>query len=530
MFNIFLKSFEIKLVISINKFLYYLNKLFKIKELYSLLEFKKIIYIIFIIFKLIFILFKKSFYIIIFVVITSGVIGNNELLQSKYAFNIYFYLYFFGSSFYNVTSFKHNFNDSIMIYYLKVDIYSYKVSKILFSKVIDFVLSIPGLLIIYFIGSVNIYEVFIYALIIQLFKLTIEACYLLLYKCTGISFITKLWYKVLIVILTLYLAYGLIIFNIYLDIKSIVLSIPFISLIALLSLLSFKYITKYSYYNKLTKYLSDDSMMNDYNTFKKFKRNRFKEVNVEYHELKSLSFNNVINKFGFNFFHYLFFERHKKNYLKNLLNRCYALIITVLIFYVTYIIIIRQYSLLDLSIIFYNHSYYYFVLYILNLSDPITKSFYINCDNHMLHHSYYKEPKIIFLGFIYRFKKILLCNSFVSVLLFLILILIKILLGVYINVFDLFMLFITIISLNLFFSFHFIFMYYIFQPYSSNNCLLNPLYKIISYFVYILAIFFLIIKINYITYSISVFIFSIIYLLIGLLIIRKIGRITFKLK
>ena len=88
----------------------------------------------------------------------------------------------------------------------------------------------------------------------------------------------------------------------------------------------------------------------------------------------------------------------------------------------------------------------------------------------------------------------------------------------------------VMISLAILFSFHELFVYYILQPFTSDMEVKNPVYKFVDYVFYFLSYISLQIKSGGFEYGIIVSMISVVYFMVGLVIITKFAPKTFKLK
>ena len=90
--------------------------------------------------------------------------------------------------------------------------------------------------------------------------------------------------------------------------------------------------------------------------------------------------------------------------------------------------------------------------------------------------------------------------------------------------------FICIVLLYLFFSIYHLFMYYIFQPYTSNFETKSPLFSIINFVVYMLCLNISKVELNNVIFNSCVAIITIIFIPFSLIIIYKFAPKTFRLK
>ena len=155
---------------------------------------------------------------------------------------------------------------------------------------------------------------------------------------------------------------------------------------------------------------------------------------------------------------------------------------------------------------------------------------FFNCDVALLRYGYYKTADNILRNFTSRLKKMLLYNS-ITIFSFMLALLILLILCDEVNsIIKVIPIFICIILLYLFFSIYNLFMYYIFQPYTSKFETKSPLFSIINFVVYILCLSISKFKLNNVVFNSCVAIITIIFIPFSLIIIYKFAPKTFRLK
>lgn len=172
----------------------------------------------------------------------------------------------------------------------------------------------------------------------------------------------------------------------------------------------------------------------------------------------------------------------------------------------------------------------FFILFLLSLGKKVVQTVFVNCDSSMLSYPFYREPKAIIKGFFYRFFKIFYYNGVISLTIYLWLNIFNIVNNKPLSIEFLLLVLFVMLSLSILFSFHELFIYYILQPFTSDFEVKNPVYKFVDWLFFMLAYISLQIKSGGLEYGIIISVFSIIYFVIGTLVILKIAPKTFKLK
>ena len=169
-------------------------------------------------------------------------------------------------------------------------------------------------------------------------------------------------------------------------------------------------------------------------------------------------------------------------------------------------------------------------MYMINRGQAVTQAMFMNCDHSMLTYSFYKEPKAIVQLFKERIKSIALINLLPAIVIGLGLPLILYATGGTENNYEYLILFLSIISMSLFFSVHHLILYYLLQPYNVNSETKSSTYTIASTLTYLACYYLLRLQIPILTFGIITIIFAIVYCLLSLMIAYQLAPKTFKIR
>lgn len=172
----------------------------------------------------------------------------------------------------------------------------------------------------------------------------------------------------------------------------------------------------------------------------------------------------------------------------------------------------------------------FFIMYWLAFGKKIVQLCFVNCDLFMLNYPFYRESQSILRGFMYRLRLTLKYNSVLTVSIFLMVFLYNLVNGGKLSLTFFALLILELVALTVLFSFHELFVYYLLQPFTSDMEVKNPLYSVISWLFYIFAYMNMNIDFAGWGYILFVSIVSILYVLIGLVVIWRLAPRTFKLK
>ncbi len=247
--------------------------------------------------------------------------------------------------------------------------------------------------------------------------------------------------------------------------------------------------------------------------------------------LKQIELDNSFtsSKTGFAFFHELFVKRHSKILTKAVKKQS---VIILLIFAVLFILIkinplvaerMNRISLVYLP-------YFVFIMYCINRSSSVTQAMFMNCDHSMLTYRVYRTPKVILGVFKERLKTLILINLLPAILIGVGLAMVLYLSGGTDNPMNYLVIIVSIIAMSIFFSVHYLVLYYLLQPYNASTEMKSSTYKVAQALTYLVVYWFIGVRIPTFYFGIAMSIFCIGYSLISLFIAYKYAPKTFKLR
>ncbi len=127
------------------------------------------------------------------------------------------------------------------------------------------------------------------------------------------------------------------------------------------------------------------------------------------------------------------------------------------------------------------------VLYIINQGTSITHALYMSCDHSLLTYSFYKRPAMILKLFRIRLWQIIRVNLLPGGVIALGLPLVLLASGGTQNPWDYAALCVSILCMSVFFSTHYLTMYYLLQPYNAASELKNGGYQAVNFLTYLLC-------------------------------------------
>ena len=317
------------------------------------------------------------------------------------------------------------------------------------------------------------------------------------------------------------LAYGLPALKITLteNIFYIIFAISFI-----LGIFAFRYVNKFKKYKKAYK-----SLLTHDNVYAVQKQTSGEVLQTNTLKQIELEKGTTSNKKGFSYFHDLFVKRHKKILMKSAKR---TTIITFLIF-VTLIFVVEideKVSGRINELLMTTLPWFVFIMYIINRGTVVTQAMFMNCDHSMLTYRFYKTPKVIIALFKERLKTLIKINLLPALIISIGLPLLLYLTGGTDNYLNYLVLFISIIAMSIFFSIHYLVMYYLLQPYNVNIEMKSSTYSVVQWITYVVCYLFIQVKLPTLYFGIATATFCILYSLIALILVYKYAPKTFKLR
>lgn len=329
-------------------------------------------------------------------------------------------------------------------------------------------------------------HVVVLALTIFSFNLFSEALHLFLFKKYNfaLSRHENLW---IITLGTTYVAaYALALispFNLFLNI----LLSPILPIVTIaLGILSGIYIYRYDDYTRAINLENNieslgkkvDAVQNIHLTQVKLKDKDFKE--------KELNTSKFDNKEGFNYLNALFFDRHKRAVHRPMIVKSLIIIGVFLIYFIVSEFVSNDLGPMVANGFYVRFNLLVFAMYLFCNSERIIKSMFYNCDLSLLRYGFYKKGDALLKMFTLRLLRIVYSNIIPTSLLA-IGIGFSIMYYTSIPFLDMIPIILLLYVLAMFFSVHYIFMYYIFQPFNTSMEMKNPFYGLINSFIYFVS-------------------------------------------
>ncbi len=520
MINTLKTSFKIDMAYATNSFIYILRKLPILRDLitddaYKSKFLKGIVRII----SLIFSFGRMLAYKFIYFFIIYGIAQALDERFVKYNFiHIYFILALLGL-FINNRMLNPSSKKYFSVILFGIDAKTYSISNFLYDLFITTILNFICLISFNSFINIGINNVFLLLLVSLLCRIIGEAFSLLFYKKYKYLFNsnTKLYMLVGIIFLGLC---SLPYFGIIILPKLVYL---FTSILIILGIISFIYIIRRDDYKLIIRDTNSYNAIMNKDEVNSYNRQKMVEVRDKD---KVIDSKKLIGKKGYDLFNTIFFERHKEILLRSAIKFSFGIVVVYIGLAVLYYM--GQGNFIH-KFLLNNMGWFVLILYFVNRGAIITQAMFYNSDHAMLKYNFYREENVILGLFKKRLETVSKVNLLPSVLIAIGNVILLYITGgsdiiTYISMF------IFIISLSIFFSVHYLVLYYLLQPYNKDLMVKSIPYSILTLGTYLVCYYVSYLKISTVLFSILGIAFSIIYILISLLLVKRFAGETFRIR
>lgn len=523
--NIFI-ILNISVAQKINGFLYFL----RIKN-FSFLGFKRFVSAISLLYKMISEPIKIGlvFGLLIYLPMSLGGQGQDALSGVMFLmFTFHFIFTALRSELLDISNEKF-----LLVKQMKMDPKVYCVSTIISDKVID-LLSRSMVLMLAFkmLLRQSLVAGFQIAISIVMFSITVEFAYLYIFNKTGFNPNKATALRIIVTILGVVGAYVFALFTAvpsYLNLFEILTS-PITTIVFIATgILGLTYIVKYDHYW---------DVVNEGNTLSAFQQRDEDQKDIYFAQVKlqdqdfdeeALRENDASKRAGYDYLNHIFFQRHKRLVYKPMLIKSSIIFGVFLLIFIGNTFFIDTLGQDVASLIIDGYSMFMIIMYIICNSEAIIKSLFYNCDRSLLRYGFYKRGDDLLKMFFLRFRRILFTNMVPTLVLSLGILQVfyfyaSTRIGEVVPIVG------SIIILAITFSIHYIFMYYIFQPFTTSLEMKNPFYGILNWLVYMISYFFMQLRMPASQILPFIFIFSCVYIVLATVLVYKKAPITFRVK
>ena len=235
------------------------------------------------------------------------------------------------------------------------------------------------------------------------------------------------------------------------------------------------------------------------------------------------------NKKGFEYLNELFIKRHRKILWQSVIKITavsLALIAGVLILF---LIKPEAKEIINGMLMTYL-PYFVFIMYLINRGTGFTSALFVNCDHSLLTYSFYKQPQFILKLFQIRLREIIKINLLPAIAIGTGLAVLLYVSGGTDNPLNYAVLFVSVVCLSIFFSVHYLTLYYLLQPYNAGTELKSGTYRIIMALTYFICYGMIQIEMSTLVFGIMTIVFCVLYCIVASILVYKLAPKTFKIR
>lgn len=234
------------------------------------------------------------------------------------------------------------------------------------------------------------------------------------------------------------------------------------------------------------------------------------------------------DKTGFKYLNELFMKRHKRLLIKPILITtliCAAIFFIIICACFIYTPIKPNVNRTVIRVI----PVFTFIMYIINKGTSYTQALFANCDHSLLTYSFYKTPSSILKLFKIRLWEIIKINILPAVVIsFGMIMLLIVTGGTHMQYY--FLIPVSIIMMSIFFSVHFLTIYYLLQPYNIDTEIKSGTFQVVNFITYMFCYMFIQIHPNPFWFAIIMTAFCALYSVIACMLVYKFAARTFRIR
>ena len=531
MIRCFLTTYRIRLSIAVNRWIYYLRKIPMVKHLFPVSLYhrrglKDGLSVVMILYAILSELFKKSFYVaVLFVLVCAAVPTNGPRLAAFLQLFLFFSV--IGGTMNHITMFQTDDTRRMFLKIMRFDSSLY-IRTYVFSEYLMYtVFMLPGMMIsiLLFKGNPLLAGAFL--------SLALGAHTAMDYL--QMQIFAKRWtlplikhnIKIISVSCLVFIAGFLLIAQGWILPLGSFDYVGFLGLVitaaVFVKINRYPYFSEASqqsieYYNKMISAAGTDGSA------------AFQDVSIRDKDIREMTNDKKVftNRRGYEYLNAVFFHRQKRIFFRPVRNR--LLIITVFalfIFVLGKIIGISDKSAAALNSLFPS---LVFIMYLMNIGIRATRSLFYNCDVSLLQYSFYRRKDAVLKNFAIRFRYLILYNLIPAAALSIYLVVGFTGLKIPIPLMDMAISVITILLLSVLFSLHYLFLYYVFQPFTKDYNEKNPFYTILNNGMYIVCLMVMNLHVEIANFVLYVLMFTLAYIGIALFCVYRYAPKTFRIK
>ncbi|MBQ8315130.1 MAG: hypothetical protein IJ427_08035 [Lachnospiraceae bacterium] len=249
------------------------------------------------------------------------------------------------------------------------------------------------------------------------------------------------------------------------------------------------------------------------------------------HDQKNISVDADIfsNKKGFEYLNELFVKRHRKILWKSA--KRIALVAAIIFAGLVVLVMAMPEEKAEVNeLVMTFLPYFVFIMYVMNRGTGFTRALFVNCDHSLLTYSFYKQPKMILKLFRIRLWEIIKVNLLPAGVVGGGLALLLFASGGTDNPFNYVIIIVSVVCMSIFFSVHYLTLYYMLQPYNAGTEMKSGTYQLIMMATYVVCYAMIYLRLPTFVFGLCTIVFCILYSVAACLLVYKVAPKTFRIR
>ena len=232
---------------------------------------------------------------------------------------------------------------------------------------------------------------------------------------------------------------------------------------------------------------------------------------------------------GFEYLNEIFIRRHQKILWKSS-KRIAEICLGVVCVLALGILFMPEYKEIVNRLVLTNLPSFAFVMYFVNRGTGFTNVLFMNCDHSLLTYSFYKRPECILRLFRIRLWEIMKVNLLPAAVIGAGLALLLYLSGGTAEPVNYLVLIVSMLCISMFFSVHYLTIYYLLQPYNAGTEIKSGTYRIVVTVTYFFCYYLMRLKMSTFAFGLGTVIFCVAYCIIACALVYKLAPKTFRIR
>ena len=174
--------------------------------------------------------------------------------------------------------------------------------------------------------------------------------------------------------------------------------------------------------------------------------------------------------------------------------------------------------------------YFVFIMYAINRGTGFTRALFMNCDHSLLTYSFYKQPGSRSARLWIRLREIMKVNALPAAVIGGGLCILLYVSGGTENPLNYVVLFVSILCMSLFFSIHYLTIYYLLQPYNAGTEMKSAMYQVIMSVTYLACFALMQVRMPILVFGIACIAFCVVYSIAASVLVYRFAPKTFRLR